>query len=124
MVSSAGRNTTLIFFSWIDDFAVCSMLDHYLHVSKSSIDSKGTYKRRNVGELFVCSNENGLHEELVPAFGIWRRVLLHCLEQDCTVGQRLPRTERLRIIVSYSALRHSHRAQCDQSLAEHSIYGI
>jgi len=30
---SGGKKTTRIFFSWIDDFAVCSMWDHWSIVS-------------------------------------------------------------------------------------------
>ena len=71
---------TRIFFSWIEDFAVCSMFDHFLHVSKNLMSSKETYKRGDVGEFLVCSDKDRLHEKLVPALRIWWRVLLHCLE--------------------------------------------
>jgi hypothetical protein len=83
--SSGARKRTLIFFSWIEDFDVCSMCDHYESISlplqRVCVSSK-TYQRPDVGELLIGRDENGLHEELIAAFRIWRRVFLHGLEED------------------------------------------
>jgi hypothetical protein len=80
---SAGRKMTLIFFSWIEALLVCSIFDHY---AASAIEPTSLhcppYQGCDIGEFLICGDENGLHEELVPAFGIWRRVLLHGLEQN------------------------------------------
>ena len=120
--SSAGRKTTLIFFSWIEDLAVCSMWDHCRRVSTDQRAWGSTYKGCNVGELLVRSDENRLNEELVAALCVWRRVFLHRLEEDCVIRQRLSRLLRWAEFVAYSALRHGRQARCDQNSVSRNIY--
>lgn len=43
--SIAGRKMTLIFFSWMDCFEVCSMCDHFEHVSQRHMCCKGKHTR-------------------------------------------------------------------------------
>lgn len=38
-----------------------------------------------VGKLLITSDGNRLNEELVTAFGIGRRLLLHSLQDDCHI---------------------------------------
>lgn len=120
--SSAGRKTTLIFFSWMEDLAVCSMWDHCSDVSTDQRAEETTYKGCNVSELLVRRDQYRLNEELVAALCVWRRVFLHRLEEDCVIRQRLSRLSSWTGFASYSALPHGRRARFYQSLASRNIY--
>lgn len=41
------------------------------------------YNGCEVGEILFRSNGNGLHQELILAFGTWGRLLFHGLKDDC-----------------------------------------
>jgi hypothetical protein len=95
---------------------------HPLFSLAPSLYGSCTYQRSNVGKLLVGGDKDRLHEELVAALCVWRRVLLHGLEENyastlvcCSCSEACARR------VAYSALRHLCQAQCAHCLASHSI---
>jgi hypothetical protein len=55
---------------------------HSLFSLAPCLHGRCTYQRSNVGKLFVGGDKDRLHKELVAALCIWRRVLLHSLEEN------------------------------------------
>jgi hypothetical protein len=80
---------------------------------------RATYESLSIVDLLTGGDVNGLDEELVAAFGIWRRVLFHSLQENYVTV--LAFSFFLSIYnITDPALRLRRHLQCDLNSVSHS----
>ena len=84
LAPSAGRNTTRIFLSSTAPLAMFSTFCHY-HGQQRIFNLKMwcIYNGCNAAKVTFWRDSDGLYKKFVATFCIQRRILFHCLKENC-----------------------------------------